>query len=368
MKVSQMSKIYGLMLASGETVHQIGRHGIGKSEGVLGFCKEHGNIHMELLMLSQNEVADLIGMPYEENGVTYWSKPVWLKRMEDASAAGMECVLHLDELARAPLEVRQAALQIVLDRRIHEHHLPVSKANLKTLIIASDNPSDLYQTDELDAALLDRFCSFELEVDANGWLKWANNNNVLSVITDYISDIPTNLHFMNEEDDKDKGATPRAWAKLSDVLKNIDMVPSNLAFSIIQGKLGTTVGSNFFQYWKDYVKVIKPEDLIKMIGTSDITSESGQEKVAKKIAKVTKDMEQVSADQLAQKFRMGFESGKEGYTYDVLSTYLASLNLEIMASIIKNWKEDSDTSKFYFNWAKSVPNRYIFTKITKKFK
>jgi len=292
------------MLASGETVHQIGRHGIGKSEGVVGFVKDHGNIHMELLMLSQNEVADLIGMPYEKDGVTYWSKPVWLKRMEDASAEGKECVLHLDELARAPLEVRQAALQIVLDRRIHEHHLPVSDAGLKTLIIASDNPSDLYQTDELDAALLDRFCSFTLEVDANGWLKWANNNNILSVITDYIADVPTNLHWMAEDGEEDKGATPRAWAKLSDILKNIDMVPSNLAFSIIEGKLGKTVGHNFFGFWKDYVKVVKPEHLMDIIGTSSVKTQADQEKVAKKLMKVTKAMEQVSADQLAQKLRM----------------------------------------------------------------
>ena len=363
MKISQMSGIMSLALASNETVHIVGRHGIGKSQCVEGFVKDN-NYHLETLMLSQNEVADLIGMPYEKEGVTYWSKPVWMERMEIAAQEGKHCVLFLDELARAPLEVRQSALQLVLDRRIHEHHLPETNG-LKTLVVAADNPAAEYQTDELDPALLDRFMSFEVETDVDGWLKWARANNIESVITDFISEFPERLHELAQNDDSDKGATPRAWAKTSDILKNINLIPENLIFSVIEGKLGKLVGNSFFLYFNDYVKVIKVDDVLDIIGDAEIDTQKAQEKVAKKLAKRTLEMEALSAGQLAEKIK-ALIGKDERVTYDVLSTYITSLNLEVGASIFKGWKEDSETQKFFYDWAKSVPGRHIFRKITTK--
>jgi len=365
-----MPSIYKLSHLSNEAVHQIGKHGLGKSKIIEQFAKE-ANMHIEILMLSQNEVADLIGMPIEENGITYWSKPIWLKRMEDASAEGKHCILHLDELARAPLEVRQSALQLVLDKRIHEHHLP-EFGGLSTLVVASDNPADEYQTDELDPALKDRFSTYEVEVDALGWLKWARANNLEEVVTDFIADYPDKLHFIPKNAEKDKGATPRGWHKLSDILKNIGTIKENLVLKVIEAKLGSTVGSSFYQHYVDYAKVMKVEDVVDAIGKADITKKDGQEKVAKKISKLTKEMEQISASELAQKIKAHIELDDDSedkdkrVTYDTLTVYLASLNLEIMNSIYKNWKEDKDAEDFYYDWARSVQDRWVFRLVTKK--
>lgn len=366
MKISNMTKIFKLAQASGDSVHMAGLHGIGKSKVVEQYCKEN-DIHLEILMLSQNEVADLIGMPVEKDGVTYWSKPVWLKRMEDASAQGKQCCLFLDELARAPLEVRQSALQLVLDHRIHEHHLPVDTMGLETLVIGADNPSDEYQTDELDPALLDRFMTYKVETDVKGWLKWARANNIESVITDFLADFPDKLHWMAEDQSEDKGATPRAWAKLSDIMKNFNLIPENMQLSVIESKIGQTVGASFFQFYVDYAKVMKVEDVLKAIGKAKIETREQQEKVAEKIGKMTKEMEQISASELAQKIKAEIESGENPkVTYDVLTTYLASLNMEIMQSIYKTWKEDPDTEEFYYEWARNVPDRWVFRIVTEK--
>ena len=354
-----MPSIMKLAQASNDTVHMVGKHGIGKSQVVEQFASET-DTHIEILMLSQNEVADLIGMPYEEEGTTYWSQPSWLKRMHEASAAGKNCVLFLDELARSPLEVRQSALQLVLDRRIHEHRLP-ERMGIKTLVVAADNPSDEYQTDELDPALLDRFMSYEVEVDVDGWLKWARTKDLESVVTDYIAEFPEKLHFMTE-DDKDKGATPRAWAKLSDVLRNIDLVDRGLIMSVINSKIGKTVGANFFHFYNNYAKVVKVEDVLANIGKAKIETQKEQEKAAKKLGKITKDIEAISANELGEKIKAGIKKGE--VSYDVLSVFLESLNLEIMTTMIKAWKTDDE--EFYFSYAKQVPDRYIFRKIVSK--
>ena len=361
-----MTGIFALAQASEDSVHMVGLHGIGKSKVVEQYCKEK-DIHLEILMLSQNEVADLIGMPVEKDGITYWSKPVWLHRMEEASKAGKKCTLFLDELARAPLEVRQSALQLVLDHRIHEHHLPKDEMGLDSLVIGADNPSDEYQTDELDPALLDRFMTYKVETDVRGWLKWARANNIESVITDFLADFPEKLHWMAEDQSNDKGSTPRAWAKLSSIMKNIKMVPDNQHLSVIESKVGQTVGSSFFQFYVDYAKVMKVDDVLKAIGKAKISTADEQKKVASKISKLTKAMEQISASELAQKIKDGIGDDEQPkVTADVLTTYLASLNMEIMQSIYKNWKEDSDTEEFYYEWAREVPDRWIFRLVTQK--
>ena len=374
MRISKMKAIFELAHLSNDTVRLIGKHGIGKSQIVEEFAKEK-NYHIETLFLSQNEVADLIGIPVQENGITYWSKPIWLHRMEEANKNGKHCVLFLDELSRAPLEVRQASLQLVLEGRIHEHYLPV-KDGLKTLIIAADNPTEDYDVFELDPALLDRFANFEVDIDVKDWIKWAKNNNVLPVVTDYIAEFPDKLHFI-PEDDSDKGATPRSWKKLSDILHNVENVDDmdSLLYSVICSKLGQTVGSSFHHFYRNYIHVVKPEDLFKILKDEKFENPEDFEKAAEKIKDKVQNMEALSIQELADKIKDKIKNleGKEDSKSDkskkaktmwenILTAFLTAINVEVMVSIIKGWKEGDD-SEFYFTWAETVPNGFIFKRV-----
>ena len=358
MKISQMKPVFKIAQLANDSIRMIGRHGIGKSQVVEDFAKEN-DYHIETLFLSQQEVADLIGIPENIDHVTYWSKPVWLKRMEDANAQNKHCILFLDELARAPLEVRQAALQLVLEGRIHEHKLPTIDG-IKTLVVAADNPSDLYQTEELDKALDDRFGTYNVEVDVQGWLKWASENDIAPVITDFIAEYPDKLHFM-PEDENDKGATPRAWAKLSSYIKNFNEVDVSFVHPIILSKIGDSVGNSFFHFFNNYVKILKPQDIEKMLGKEDISTKEGIQKGAKKISKKTNQIEALAAQELANKLRV--LSTKDRKWENILTTFLDSINVEVMVSIIKTWKEDEDTTDWYFDWSERVPEVFLFTKV-----
>ena len=357
MKISNMKDILKVAHMSNDSVRMIGLHGIGKSQIVEQFAKEN-NFHIETLFLSQQEVADLIGIPETKDGVTYWTKPIWLKRMEDASKEGKHCVLFLDELSRAPLEVRQSALQLVLEGRIHEHQLPTLDG-LRTLIVAADNPTDDYQTDELDPALLDRFSNFTVEIDVKDWLKWARENGISSVITDYISEFPNKLHFI-PNDDNDKGSTPRSWTKLSDIIKNLEKmnIDKGILAEIFKSRLGETVGYSFLHYYNSYIKIIKPEDIREKINLKDEMSQEDLEAEAKKLRETTRDIETLATIELANKIK---EKAKEDKSwYNVLTVYLDSINIEVFTGIAKDWKNDD--SEFYLDWCESVPNYYIFKK------
>ena len=251
--VNKIKNIYKVAKQAGEPVLIIGKHGIGKSQSVAEFAKENG-YHYQPLFLSHQEVADLIGIPVEKDGKTIWTKPVWLTKMEEAAANGKDCVLFLDELNRAQLDVRQVALQLVLDGEIHQHKLPSN-----TFIVAAINPTDDdsndYQVEELDAALLDRFLVVELEPDAKEWINYAIEKGLHPLVIKFISKFPEYLY----KEDKNSGmtATNRSWEKVSRLLESFEKtdfedqeLKETILVDIINGKVGPIPGHKFIEFYK----------------------------------------------------------------------------------------------------------------------
>lgn len=319
-----------------------GLHGIGKSNIAQSYADDHGR-HLFPLFLSTQETGDLIGIPDDmvlEDGskVTTWSKPTWLHEMEVKAAQGIHSILFLDELNRAPLDVRQCALQLVLEGRIHEHQLPVVNG-IKTQIIAAINPSDDYQVQELDPALLDRFLHLHLEVSATEWLEWAREAEVLSVIRDFVSEFPDRLHYTPREG---KGPTPRAWAKLSELLTYSKDAPKNVLFDIIRGRLGSEVGSQFFSYFSNYTDVVKADDVEDFIVKNDCDDiEELGERVKKEFGKI----EAIRKHEIATELANRHLGSKEG-TDKIALAYLYSLEVEIQVSFIKKLRGDDNKDLF----------------------
>ena len=356
MKISSMKEVLGIAHKSQNAVHMIGEHGIGKTEIVKQFAEEMG-YHCEVLQLTVMDTGDLIGIPetVEEKGerVTSWAKPIWLQRVHKANEEGKHVVIFMDELGRASIDIRQASLQMVLEGKLQEHSLG-ELDGLKSLIVVADNPADDYDSAEFDAALEDRFITLDVETDVKEWLKYARTKGIMPVITDYVAEYPDKLVF-KPEDTGEKGATPRAWESLSRILKE---TPNNsgLVYSLIVSKVGKTVGSNFYHFYNNYVKVVKPEDVIKAIGKSEIKTEKGQRAAAKKVSKLTKDLEAIVATELANKL---VDMAKEGKVKDeVVVVYIASLPFEVGAGIVKGWKEGDDSDYFYNKYVPAQDNKW----------
>ena len=368
MKLSKIKTAMTIAQAANDNVHMIGPHGIGKTEYVKEWAKENG-YHLEVLQLPILETSDLIGMPditeTEFGKVTTFAKPEWLDRMEQANKAGKHCVVFMDELGRSSMEIRQASLQIVLEKKVSEHALP-ELDGIQTLCVVADNPSDQYDTADFDAALEDRFQTYEnVEADITDWLKYARNVGVEAVITDYLAEYAEKLHFTSESDGE-KGSSPRAWKKLSDGLKvNKD---EDFTYSLIVSKVGKTVGSSFFHFFNNYIDIVKPEDILKNIKDAKIDTEAAQKKAAKKLAKLTKNIEVISATELAQKLIKNIDNKVEGFTNETMIVYLASINLETAASILKGWKdgEKEETEFYYGGFIKGQPNKWLIREITSR--
>ena len=328
-----------------------GVHGIGKSERAEAYARNK-NYHSEVLFLSHQETGDLIGIPYLEDGATNWSTPIWLKRMYQAEKDGKRCVLFLDELNRARLDVRQSALQLVLCKQIHQHKLPAG-----TLVLAAVNPDDEYQVAELDVALNDRFDVIELRPDAEEWITWARKNSVEEVVISFIADNSDKLWFKTENELNHP--TPRSWVKTSDFLKvtktkNLendvrDIVVSNF----LNGKIGRSVGAQFLAYLRerDDLNIERIEDFCKKIKNKK------KREIQKTVDKIRPQVENVEvikiqyiANEMIKKYiplvaNLTAEDGFERcYPLMVL---LYSLSLEVLHSVLKSVKENDETKNLY---------------------
>lgn len=371
MNIGSMKEIFAIAHASGQAVKMVGPHGIGKSVIVSQFAKENG-YHCEILQLPLMEEGDLMGIPTIEmkDGVqvTTWAKPIWVQRIDEATKAGIPTILFLDELGRASAGIRQVALQLTLENRLQEHCLGYVNG-LPTLKVVADNPTDEYDTAEFDKALESRFMSFDVEASIDDWLAYARKVDILSVVTDYLAEYTENLHFQPESEG-DKGSDPRSWEALSDILKNTPPA-SPLTVPIINSKIGKIVGANFYQYFRTYSKVVKVEDIMNIIGDSPITTEAEQRAVAKEIAKVSSELEINTCQELANKMLKAFKKGKHGVTAKAIVVYVASLNLEVTAGLLKNWKEskDADEKAFYFDdFQNATEKRWLLQELIKTVK
>lgn len=243
-------------------------------------------------------------------------------------------VLFLDELNRAFLETRQCSLQLVLEKELHSHKLPFVKGQ-RTFICAAINPPELYQTEELDIALLDRFLIIEMTLDAFDWLDYARNN-INEAICSFISENPDKLHFMQK--DNLNGSTPRSWEQLSGHLK-IPMENNVILEGIITGKIGKEVGSLFYVYYKNYSSILKIEDIVERVFK---IKDKSIEEISSNLKSFIKDVETIRkhdlSNQLLELAKEELDSEKYNILTLTLISLLSSFNFEISLAFSKKLK------------------------------
>ena len=404
-----------------------GLHGIGKSDSVKTYAKDNGYFCQELF-LSMMDTGDLIGIPRTRtvgtSTVTTWAEPDWFQRITDEAfpqhlslddlvisdadfeeylhknhanissrvelntayatfyglpddrlyivekdstvyhAKAKRSVLFLDELNRSNLDVRQATMQLILNKELHTHRLPYVDGK-STMIVAAINPADAYQVDEMDPALLDRFIHAMLEADAKSWLTWARNSGINQVVQDFIAENPKLIHWTPK--DEGIGATPRSWAKLAAFIDIIEKTPKEVHFTIIKGKIGSELAGQFLSFYNNYSKVVKFEDVEALI-TKQAKKDKNPEVIAKAVAKLIKDQEAIQKSQLADTFYDKYIKGKDKAD-DAMPAlaFLYALDIELRASLLKARKGDDTTN--YMKMASfdgELNDRKLFRKITTK--
>lgn len=216
----------------------VGPMGCGKSEIVKQAAEELG-IGLVDLRLAQMEPGDLIGIPYRDGNITKWAFPNWFPN------EGTSGILFLDEINRAPNDVRQTVFQLIWDRKMHQHVLPKG-----WLVVSAMNPdgNNEYQVETLDKAMLRRFCVLNVEPNVDDWMTYAMGiGKIASEITGFISTHPSMLF------ESEPSAAPivkrnnAAWGMVN-MLYASKAMPRHLEFEIVSGMVGREAAVAFLKY------------------------------------------------------------------------------------------------------------------------
>lgn len=235
----------------------IGSMGIGKSKGLEQVTQED-KIGWIDLRLAQQEPGDLIGLPRAdmEKKRTVWLKPQWWPE------EGTTGLLSLEELNRAPTDVRQAVFQLILDRKLHTHTLPDN-----WFICSSINPDagGYYQVEKLDPAMIRRFCVIKVEPDIEVWSKWWRGS-----YEGYHADLIAQFLLANkgllalkEEFEIEAKPTPDGYRMLHDILSS-GAVPAEVEAEVIRGLIGNEAAVAFVRFsQKNYARPVSGKEILQ---------------------------------------------------------------------------------------------------------
>jgi hypothetical protein len=246
-----------------------GPTGVGKSHLAKAISIELGLPFIDVRgsTMSEGDVGgypDIEGM--KESGVMTFCMPSWFMR-----ACKEPVVLMLDELNRSLPGVQQSFFQLVLDRELGNDKNGVPyRLHPDTRVIAAVNHGAEYDVNDMDPALLRRFWVCDLEPTSEDWISWAVENDIDSVVIDFIRENPGHLRV--DPSKVEPGTivpTPASWHRLSDSLVHMGFAPSKVAgtkppiiYPTAMGFVGIEAGIAFTDFVQNYAKVISAEDIL----------------------------------------------------------------------------------------------------------
>jgi hypothetical protein len=205
-------------------------------------------------------VEDLLGVPTVEElvrqmpdggskafRVTRWALPALFDPTRPF-------ILFIDEPNRCEPAVRNALFQLITGRTTTSgFELPAGSV----VVMAGNRLEDKAGVRTLDTAFNNRCGHFELQVDSDAWLDWAQAQEGFSpVVRAFIGRHPNFLVRFNPASPHPQQATPRTWAALGLAR---DLAPEGLRESLALGLLGPETGQLFkaFQKHADAMPILE---------------------------------------------------------------------------------------------------------------
>lgn len=162
--------------------------------------------------------------------------------------------LFLDEFNRGDEFMKQTLMQLLLNTKVPGHDLPenifvVGAGNTASNVFTTDAVDN--EVNPIDVAGRDRIAPFFVQLDANGWLRWAYQHDVHEKVIQFIEsqDSPEEVLYQAPETVDGTGATPRSWTKLSGLLDIFtDHSDLGLMQPLIASQIGTHLATKFVNF------------------------------------------------------------------------------------------------------------------------
>jgi len=165
-----------------------------------------------------------------ETTITH-SGPDWIIELESVPDITVrmnieeKAILFLDEISTSEPAVQNAALQLVLDRRVGEYSLP----HATPVVSAGNREGDGAFIQGLSHPLANRFAHITLKPNVDDFIEWGMYNNVNPIILGYVKAFPDSLSSYDPKalTNGNYGfSTPRTLTMLSEQYEPIEFFES----------------------------------------------------------------------------------------------------------------------------------------------
>jgi hypothetical protein len=231
-----------------------GMPGIGKSDIIRQVAHDRG---MSLVdkRLAQSDPTELKGFPVPDmqTGTMRFLRDEMLpaSNREDAG------ILFLDELTQAPQAVQAVAYQLVLDRKLGSYELPKNWV----VIAAGNRMSDRSISNQMPAALANRFIHLDVSADIDDWMSWASKVGVHPLIRGYLKFRPGNLCVDKIEPAARSFYTPRSWSFVDGIIKK-GIADDALMLALLTGAIGEGIAAEVMGYMRDHSSIINVDQIM----------------------------------------------------------------------------------------------------------
>lgn len=206
---------FKIMRTQSGVLYLISKPGIAKSAIMREIARllNYNYFDIRLSMIDETDIG-LYPKVKEEEGeeYLYHITPYWAKLANDRPS-----IVHFEELNRTTLNVRNAALQILLERQIG----PFFSFNENVFFVTSGNLGDKDGTDveEFDKALDGRLIQIFHDLTLEEWIDYFAKENIHQPIIDFL--LTNRKYYYQYPSDSSRYrayASPRSWTFLSDFI------------------------------------------------------------------------------------------------------------------------------------------------------
>ena len=326
---------FRMMWGKSGVLYITARPGVAKSAIARSIAKKMNFRYMDIRLSMVDEtdvglyphVSDVEGVKCLDFVVPRWA----------LEANKQPTIIHFEELNRASQQVRNAALQILLERQIGVNF----KFNDTVLMMSSGNLGDEDGTDveEFDSALNNRLIHIKHTLSFPEWADGFAKDNVHKMIVSYLQAHPENLY--KTSDGAQAYATPRSWTFLSDfIVSNFgedahpkDFLPS--LREIASGYVGNSA-MKFLQYCEDMLNI----NINDILNDYDRVAADLKKYNRDKNSELIQSLKEMDLSKLTEKQLVNATKFLKGVGEDELTAYLLFIldnNLDISKPKIKNF-------------------------------
>ncbi len=191
------------------------------------------------------EPVDFRGIPTVEKNRTTWNPPdIW---------PDVDCVLNIDELTQAPMELTSPLLKLFLGRQVGNYKLPDGVI----LMATGNNVSDRAGCSRLSTALRERCIIINIEPDFSEWTRWYSSQSFRNdSVEAFLKVNPSEFHKWDSKLDFNQ-PTPRNWERLSRIM------PFEPAEETIAGIIGPPTAKSFHAFCRTQVRMPSVAGVLK---------------------------------------------------------------------------------------------------------